>query len=77
MQTMDIYLKVVTSIPGIDSHDANAVMLPDFCISVFPSNLFSLPLVVILWMAMRSLSVYNKIIKIRFLPCSSIKPLVP
>lgn len=25
MQGMDVYLKVVTSIPGIDSHDANAV----------------------------------------------------
>lgn len=25
MQRMDFYLKVVTSIPGIDNHDANAV----------------------------------------------------
>lgn len=26
MQTMEAYLKVITSIPGIDAHDANAVL---------------------------------------------------
>jgi hypothetical protein len=37
VQGMDNFLRVVTSIPGIDNHDANAVN------SYFPANYFKIP----------------------------------
>lgn len=45
MQGMDVFLKVVTSIPGIDSHDAHAVTKP---LEKFPHDvLFSCPATIV------------------------------